>query len=81
MEKDNTSISAEFFTAHKEDIMDFGEDFLSKLSDRELIDSLAQKDLEKLARVFKLVFDKLEASQQEQENPTLERILKQLSTS
>ncbi len=49
-----------FFAQNKDRLMEFGDMFVEKLTDRELIDKLAEKDLEKLARVFRLVFDRLD---------------------
>lgn len=73
--------SADFFASNRDDIICFGESFLKKLNDREIIDSLAEKDLEKLARIFKLVFDKLDDSESSSENPTVEAIIKALQFS
>lgn len=50
---------AEFFSKHNRVFMKFGEMFAQKLNDEELINALAEKDLEKLAKVFKLVFELL----------------------
>ena len=47
--------------------MKFGEMFAQKLNDEELINALAEKDLEKLAKVFKLVFELL-SENSEQDN-------------
>lgn len=52
--------AAEFFGKHNRSFIKFGEMFAQKLTDPELISSLAEKDLEKLAKVFKLVFEMLE---------------------
>lgn len=49
-----------FFAQNEDRLMEFGDMFVEKLTDRELIDKLAEKDLEKLARVFRLVFDRLD---------------------
>lgn len=51
--------SAEFFEKHNRTFIRFGEMFAKKLTDEELISALAEKDLEKLAKVFKLVFEML----------------------
>ena len=51
--------SAEFFKKHNRTFIRFGEMFAKKLTDEELISALAEKDLEKLAKVFKLVFEML----------------------
>lgn len=52
--------SAEFFDKNNAAFMKFGRMFTRKLTDQELINTLAEKDLEKLAKVFKLVFEMLE---------------------
>ena len=52
--------SAEFFDKNNAAFMKFGRMFTRKLTDQELINALAEKDLEKLAKVFKLVFEMLE---------------------
>jgi len=73
----NASASA-FFAENRELILDFGEYFLEKLSDKELLDALAEKDLEKLARIFKLMFDKNftgEEKSEKEQNKVLEEIL------
>ena len=51
--------SSEFFDKHNRSFIKFGELFAQKLTDEELISALAEKDLEKLAKVFKLVFEML----------------------
>lgn len=58
----------QFLKDKNDDFMKFGELFVGRLTDETLINSLAEKDLEKLAKVFKLVFDKLgeEGRQSEQ---------------
>jgi hypothetical protein len=69
---------AAFFAENRERILAFGEYFLEKLSDRELLDNLSQKDLEKLARIFKLMFDKNftgEEKTEREQNNVLEDIL------
>ncbi|MCL2638487.1 MAG: hypothetical protein FWD48_08975 [Oscillospiraceae bacterium] len=71
--------AALFFAENREIILAFGEYFLEKLSDKELLDALAEKDLEKLARIFKLMFDKSftgEEKTEKEQNRTLEEILK-----
>ncbi|MGN1120490.1 MAG: hypothetical protein ACI4Q4_09025 [Oscillospiraceae bacterium] len=50
----------EFFAKHNRTFIKFGELFAKKLNDEELISALAEKDLEKLAKVFKLVFEMLD---------------------
>lgn len=51
---------AEFFERHNRTFIKFGELFSKKLTDEQLINALAEKDLEKLAKVFKLVFEMME---------------------
>lgn len=52
--------AAEFFEKNNTAFMKFGTLFTRKLTDEQLIAALAEKDLEKLAKVFKLVFEMLE---------------------
>lgn len=52
--------AAEFFQKNNAAFMKFGKMFTRKLTDEELINALAEKDLEKLAKVFRLVFEMLE---------------------
>lgn len=47
----------EYFEKNNRKFIGFGNRFAELLSDEELITSLAQKDLEKLAKVWKLVFE------------------------
>ena len=49
----------DYFTKNTKKFITFGETFTNILNDKELIGSLAQKDLEKLAKVWKLVFEML----------------------
>lgn len=56
--------SAEFFGKHNRSFIKFGEMFAKKLTDEELITALAEKDLEKLAKVFRLVFEMLDENSQ-----------------
>ena len=49
----------DYFTKNTNKFITFGETFTNILNDKELISSLAQKDLEKLAKVWKLVFEML----------------------
>ena len=51
---------AQFFEKNNASFMKFGKMFTRKLTDEELITALAEKDLEKLAKVFKRVFEMLE---------------------
>ena len=77
MNKTENGLAA-FFAENRGEILAFGEYFLEKLSDRELLNNLAEKDLEKLARIFKLMFDKSfaeEARAEKGQNRILEEIL------
>lgn len=49
----------EYFDKNSRKFIDFGVKFADTLNNEELIDALAQKDLEKLAKVWKLVFEML----------------------
>lgn len=58
MQRKNAKASAkDFFDANAKNFIKFGKAFISNLTDEELISELAHKDLEKLAKVFKLVFE------------------------
>lgn len=52
--------AAEFFDKNNAAFMRFGRLFTKKITDEQLISALAEKDLEKLAKVFRLVFEMLE---------------------
>lgn len=56
MAKKITSVS-EFFEKNNRLLIRFGNSVLKKLSDEALITALAEKDPEKLAKVFKLIFE------------------------
>lgn len=49
----------EYFAKNARKFIIFGETFVNMLTDKELIAALAQKDLEKLAKVWKLVMEML----------------------
>ena len=49
----------DYFTKNTKKFIAFGNTFTNILNDKELIGTLAQKDLEKLAKVWKLVFEML----------------------
>ena len=49
----------EYFAKNARKFISFGEAFVNTLTDKELIAALAQKDLEKLAKVWKLVMEML----------------------
>lgn len=51
---------AQFFEKNNAAFMKFGKMFTRKLTDEQLISALAENDLEKLAKVFRLVFEMLE---------------------
>ena len=58
MQRKNARASAkDFFDANAKNFIKFGKAFISNITDEELISELAHKDLEKLAKVFKLVFE------------------------
>lgn len=58
MQRKNAKASAkDFFDANAKNFIKFGKAFISNITDEELINELAHKDLEKLAKVFKLVFE------------------------
>ena len=49
----------DYFAKNTRKFLSFGETFANTLNDKELIAALAQKDLEKLAKVWKLVMELL----------------------
>lgn len=51
----------------------FAQVFAEKLTDRELLEQLAQKDLEKMAKIYKLLTELISAEQTA--SPTVEAIL------
>ena len=58
MQRKNAKTSVkDFFDANAAKFIKFGKTFIANLTDEALINELAQKDLEKLAKVFKLVFE------------------------
>jgi len=71
--------AAEFFDKHNRSFMKFGEMFAKKITDEELISTLAEKDLEKLAKVFRLVFDMVEENTSADENDRLAKLIKAYS--
>lgn len=48
---------SDYFKKNNRKFIKFGENFAKLLNDEELINELARKDLEKLAKVWKLVFE------------------------
>lgn len=71
--------AAEFFTKHNRSFIKFGEMFARKITDEELITALAEKDLEKLAKVFKLVFEMLEENGTGSESEQLAKLIQAYS--
>lgn len=69
-------MTEDFFIKNKPRILNFGEYFLTKLEDHELMDRVAEKDPEKLARVLKLLLDRLDDAAPAAENPALAAIIK-----
>lgn len=69
-------MTEDFFLENKARILDFGEYFLEKLEDHELMDKVAEKDPEKLARVLKLLLDRLDDAAPKSENAALAAIIK-----
>ena len=69
-------MTEDFFLKNKTRILSFGEYFLSKLEDQELMDRIAEKDPEKLARVLKLLLDRLDEAVPKAENAALAAIIK-----
>ncbi|MBP1563897.1 MAG: hypothetical protein J6C38_09320 [Oscillospiraceae bacterium] len=60
MQRKNAKTSVkDFFDANARNFIKFGRTFIANLTDEGLINELAHKDLEKLAKVFKLVFELL----------------------
>ena len=57
-EKKKVSVE-DYFAKNARKFISFGETFVNTLNDKELIAALAQKDLEKLAKVWKLVIEML----------------------
>lgn len=51
--------AGEYFEKNTRTFISFSENFAELLNDRELIRALAEKDLEKLAKVWKIVFELL----------------------
>ena len=69
-------MTEDFFLENKPRILAFGEYFLTKLEDHELMDRVAEKDPEKLARVMKLLLDRLDEAAPKAENTALAAIIK-----
>ena len=71
--------AAEFFTKHNRSFIKFGEMFAKKITDEELITALAEKDLEKLAKVFRLVFEMVEESSSAEDSERLAKLIQAYS--
>ena len=54
----------DYFAKNARKFLSFGDTFVNTLTDKELIAALAQKDLEKLAKVWKLVIEMLSENSQ-----------------
>ncbi len=53
----NEKSAKEYFAKNTDNLVNFGNRFMEFLNDDELIKAYAEKDLEKLAKVWKLVFE------------------------
>ena len=71
--------AAEFFEKHNRSFMKFGEMFAKKITDEELISALADKDLEKLAKVFRLVFEMVGENTLSDNNDRLAKLIQAYS--
>lgn len=71
--------ATDFFKKHNSSFMKFGELFTQKITDEELIAALAEKDLEKLAKVFRLVFEMIQENSSGDENERLAALIKAYS--
>ncbi len=71
--------AADFFDKHNRSFIKFGELFAKKITDEQLIASLAEKDLEKLAKVFKLVFEMVEENTSSSDNDRLIKLIEAYS--
>ncbi|MBQ8195128.1 MAG: hypothetical protein IJZ47_07145 [Oscillospiraceae bacterium] len=71
--------AAEFFTKHNRSFIKFGEMFARKITDEELISALAEKDLEKLAKVFRLVFEMVEENSSSEDTEKLAKLIQAYS--
>lgn len=67
--------AVDFFKKYNGSFMKFGEMFAQKITDEQLISALAEKDLEKLAKVFKLVFDMVQQNSAGDENERLAALI------
>lgn len=71
--------AAEFFAKHNRSFIKFGEIFAGKLTDEELISALAERDLEKLAKVFRLVFEMVEENTSSDSTDRLAKLIEAYS--
>ncbi len=71
--------AAEFFDKHNRSFMKFGDMFAKKITDEELITALAEKDLEKLAKVFRLVFEMVEENTSSDSTDRLAKLIEAYS--
>ena len=71
--------AADFFKKHNRSFMKFGEMFAKKITDEELISALAEKDLEKLAKVFRLVFEMVDENTTGDESDRLAQLIQAYS--
>lgn len=78
--KDKSISLSEFIRSKNDAFIKFADLFCQQISNEELICALAQKDLEKLAKVFNLVFDRLDKTQATSENSKLDDLIRAVST-
>ncbi len=71
--------AAEFFSRHNRSFVKFGEMFAKKITDEQLISALAEKDLEKLAKVFRLVFEMVEENSSSEDSDKLAKLIQAYS--
>ena len=64
-----------FITRSRGEFLEFGRLFLEQLCDSGLIAKVAEKDIEKLAKVFKLLLEIYESEQEEKKPEALSAIL------
>jgi hypothetical protein len=58
MNKQNKTTAKTFFADNDQRIVRFGDYVLTKLEDEEIMDNLAQRDPEKLARILRILMDR-----------------------
>ncbi len=76
MSENNANISVkDFFIGSNADIIKFGKLFTANLANEELINELARKDLEKLAKVFKLVFELMDDKTADSSDEKIEELI------